>query len=71
MKPTVTYQHLDSSPCYPYNRKNSVSYSQVERLNRICCNNAFYDQGYDKLVYSIHEEDTIRVVRQEILKARK
>ena len=58
--------------CHPYHCKKSISYSQVLRLNRICSNNAFFDQKCNELKHWLHERGySERVVRQEILKARK
>ena len=72
VKPTDLHQYLDSSSCHPYNCKKSISYSQAVRLNRICSNNAFFHQRYNGLEHWLHEREySERVVRQEILKARK
>ena len=49
VKPTHSHQYLDSSLCHPYHCKKSISYSQAQRLSRICSNNAFFDQRYNKL----------------------
>ena len=69
---TDTHQHLDSSSCHPYNCKISIPYSQALRLNRICSNNAFFDQRCNELEHWLHERRySERVFRQEILKARK
>ena len=39
-------------------------------LNRICCNNAFFDQRCNKLEHWLHERGySDRDVKQEILKA--
>ena len=55
-----------------YNCKKSIPYSQALRLNRICCNNAFFDQRCHELEHWLHERGySERAVRQEILKARK
>ena len=72
VKPTDTQQYLDSSSCHPYHCKKSIPYSQALRLNRICSNNAFFDQRCNELEHWLHERGySERVVRQEILKARK
>ena len=72
VKPTYTHQYLDSSSCYAYYCKKSIPYSQDLRLNRICSNNALYDQICNELEHWLHERGySERVVRQEILKARK
>ena len=56
----------------PYHCKKSIPYSQALRLNRICSNNAFFDQRCNELEHWLHERGySERVVRQEILKARK
>ena len=72
VKPTDTHQYLDSSSCHPYHYKKSIPYSQALRLNRICSNNAFFDQRCNELEHWLHERGySERVVRQEILRARK
>ena len=55
LKPTDTHQYLDSSSGHPYHCKNSISYSQALRLNRICSNNAFFDQRCNELEHWLHE----------------
>ena len=49
VKPTDTYQYLDSSSCHPYHYRKSTPYSQALRLKRVCSNNAFNDQRCNKL----------------------
>ena len=72
VKPTDTPQYLDSSSCHPYHCKKSIHYSQALCLNRICSNNASFDQRCNELEDWLHERGySERVVRQEILKARK
>ena len=72
VKPTDTHQYLNSSSCHPYHCKKSIPYSQGLHLNRICSNNAFFDQRCNELEDWLHEQGyRERVVRQEILKARK
>ena len=71
-KLTDTHQYLDSSSCHAYHCKKGIPYSQAPCLNRICSNNAFFDQRCNELEHWLHERGFIeRVVRQEILKARK
>ena len=49
-----------------------IRYSQALRLNRICSNNAFFDQRSKELERWLHERGySERIVSQEILKARK
>ena len=56
----------------PISLQKSIPCSQALRLNRICSNNAFFDQRCNKLEDWLHERGySERVVRQEILKARK
>ena len=55
VKPTDTHQYLDSSPCRPYHCKKSIPYSQALQLNRICSNNAFFDQRCNELEHWLHE----------------
>ena len=71
-KPTDTHQYLVSSSCHPYHCKESIPYSQALPVNRICSNNAFFDQRCNELEHWLHEREySERIVRQEILKARK
>ena len=55
VKPTDTHQYLYSSPCRPYHCKKSIPYSQALQLNRICSNNAFFDQRCNELEHWLHE----------------
>ena len=72
VKPTDTHQYLDSSSCHPYHCKKSIPYSQALRLNRICSNNAFFDQRCNELEHWLQQRGySERVARQEILKAQK
>ena len=72
VKPTDTYQYLDSLSCHPYHCKKGIPYSQALHHNRICSNNAFFDHRCNELEHWLHERGcSERVVRQEILKARK
>ena len=71
VKPTDTHRYLDSSSCHPYHCKKSIPYSQPLHLNRICSNNALFDQRCNGLEHWLHEWGySERVVRQEMLKAR-
>ena len=71
VKPTDTHQYLESS-CHSYHCKKVSLISQALRLNRICSNNAFFDQRCNELEHWLHERGySERVVRQEILKAQK
>ena len=36
VKPTDSYQYLQSSSCHPFHCKKGIPYSQALRLNRIC-----------------------------------
>ena len=72
VKPTDTHQYLDSSSCHPYHCKKSIPYSQALCLNRICSNNAFFDQRCNELEHWLQQRGySERVARQEILKAQK
>ena len=56
----------------PTSLQKKYPYSQALRLNRICSNNALFDQRCNELEHWLHERGyNERVVRQEILKARK
>ena len=71
VKPTDTHQYLDSS-YRPYHGKKNIPYSQALQLNRICSNNAFFDQRCNESEHWLHERGySERVARQEILKAQK
>ena len=70
VKPTDTNQYLDSSSCLPYHCKKRIPYSQALSLNRICSNNAVFDQICNKLEHWLPQLwYSERVVWQEILKA--
>ena len=72
VKPIDTHQYLNSSSSHPYHCEKSIPYSQALRLNRIGSNNAFFDQRCNELEHWLNERGySERVVRQEILKARK
>ena len=72
LKATDTHQYLDSSSCHPYHSKKSISYNHALYLNRVCSNNAFFDQRCNKLEYWLHQwGHSEKIFRQEILKARK
>ena len=52
--------------------RKSIFYSQALQLNRISSNSALFDQRCNELQHWLHERGyNERVVRQEILKARK
>ena len=70
VKPTDTHQYLDSSSCHHHHCKKSIPYSEALHLNRICSNNAFFDQRFNKLEHWLHEQGYSES-RQEILKAQK
>ena len=56
----------------PISLQKKYPYCQALRLNRICSNNAFFDQRCNELEHWLHERGySERVVRQEILKTRK
>ena len=57
VQPTGTHQCLDSSSCYPYHCKKSIPYSQALHLNRICPNDAFFDQRCNELEHWLHERE--------------
>ena len=72
VKPTDAYQYLDSLSCHLYHSKKSIPHSKALRLNGICSNNAFFDQICNDLEDWLHERGySQRVVRQEMLRARK
>ena len=56
----------------PISLQKKLSLTTNLRLNRICSNNAIFDQRGNKLEYWLHERGySERVVRQEILKTQK
>ena len=44
VKPTDTHQFLDPTSSHPYHCKKGIPYSQALRLNRICSDNANFDE---------------------------
>ena len=70
-----TYRHLSILRLFimpPISLQKKYPYSQALRLNRICSNNAFFDQRCNELEHWLHERGySERVARQEILKAQK
>ena len=72
IKPTDTHQYLEFSSCHVYHSKKSIPYSQALRFNRICSENRFFDNRCNQLEYWLKERGyNEKVVRQQILKARK
>ena len=72
VKPTDTHQYLDASSCLVFHSKKAIPYSQALRLNRICSEPAFFDQRCDQLALWLKKRGySDKLVRQEILKARK
>ena len=72
IKPTDTHQYLEFSSCHVYHSKKSIPYSQALRFDRICSENRFFDNRCNQLEYWLKERGyNEKVVRQQILKARK
>ena len=72
IKPTDTHQYSEFSSCHVYHFKKSLPYSQALRFNRICSENRFFDNRCNQLEYWLKERGyNEKVVRQQILKARK
>ena len=53
MKLIDTHLYLNSSKCHPNRYRKSIPNSQALCLNRICSNNAFFDQRCNKLVSNV------------------
>ena len=49
VKPADTHQLLDPTSSHPYHCKKGITYSQALRLNRICSDNANFDQSCNDL----------------------
>ena len=72
VKATDTHQYLDYLSCHTYHCKKSIPSNQTLRVNRICSNNAFFDQRCNELEHCLHERGySKKVVSKEILKAQK
>ena len=71
IKPTETYQFLDSISCHPYYCKKGIPYSHALRHNRICSDNKTFDQRCKDLEKWLMERGySERMIRMQILKAR-
>ena len=72
IKPTDTHQYLKFSSCHLYHSIKSIPYGQVLRFNRICSENMFFDNRCNQLECWLRDRGyNEKVVRQQILKARK
>ena len=72
IKPTDTYQYLEFSSCHVYHSKKSIPYRQALRFNRIFSVNRFFDNRCNQLECWLKDRGYHeKVVRQQILKARK
>ena len=72
IKPTDAHQYLEFSSCHVYHSKKSIPYSQALRLNRTCSENRFFDKRWNQLECWLKDRGyNEKVVRQQILKARK
>ena len=49
IKPTDTHQYLHASSCHVSHCKKSIPFSQALRLNRICSENAIFDERCNEL----------------------
>ena len=71
IKPTETYQFLDSTSCHLYYCKKGIPYSQALRHNRICSDNKKFDQRCKSLEKWLMERGcSERMIGMQILKAR-
>ena len=48
IKPTDTHQYLHACSCHVSHCKKSIPFSQALHLNRICSENAFFDERYNE-----------------------
>ena len=72
IKPTDTHEYLEFSSCHVYHSKKYIPYTQDLRFNRICSENTFFDNRCNKLECWLKDRGyNEKVVRQQILKARK
>ena len=72
IKPTDTHQYLEFPFCHKCHSKKSIPYSQALRFNRICSENMFFDNRCNQLECWLKDRGyNEKVVRQQILKARK
>ena len=72
VKPTETHQYLHAVSCHVSHCKNSIPFNQALCLNRICSENAFFDNQCNKLGVWLKERGySDKLVRGQILKARK
>ena len=72
VKPTDTHQYLEFSSCHVYLSKKYIPYTQDLRFNRICSENTFFNNRCNKLECWLKDRGyNEKVVRQQILKARK
>ena len=72
VKSKDTHQYLEFSSCHVYHSKKSIPYSQALRFNRICSENMFFDNRCNQLECWLRDRGyNEKVVRQQILKARK
>ena len=72
IKSTDTHQYLEFSSCLVYHSKKSIPYNQALYFNRICSENRFCDKRCNQLERWLKDRGyNEKVVRQQILKARK
>ena len=72
IKPADTHQYLEFSSCHVYQSRKSIPYSKALRFNRICSENRFFDNRCNQIECWLKDRGyNGKVVRQQILKARK
>ena len=72
IKPTDTHQYLEFSSCHVYHSKKFIPCSQALRFNKIYSENRFFDKRCNQLECWLKDRGyNEKVVRQQILKARK
>ena len=72
IKPTDTQQYFEFLFCHVYHSKRSIPNSQALRFNRICSVNRFFNNRCNQLECWLKDRGyNEKVVRQQILKARK
>ena len=57
VKPPDTHQFLVPSSSHPYHCKKGITYSQAQRLNRICSDNKSFDKRCSDLEGWFMERD--------------
>ena len=66
-----SHQYLLLLSCHPFYCKKGIPYNQALKLNRICSNNEFIEEGYNDLEkYLLERTCSEEIVLKQILRAR-